>query len=102
MWNISVRGIRARRVTRLRGYLDLIEAIHRAAVVFGRESRVAMVEIIRSSKRDGLESNRAAGGILSTRHRVSAWESVKEIVDGAVFLKDDDDVLNPAWPNTWI
>ncbi len=73
---------------------DLVEAVHPAAVVLAHEGAMLMVNVVRVVEIDRPQAHDAVLAALSILHGIGAGKPVEEIVDAAVFLNDDDDVLD--------
>ncbi len=73
-----------------------VESVHHPAVVCGVEGDVRVVDIERRGQQRLLKVDVTPAGIEAGRYRIGTGQSVEKIVDRAVLLKDDDDVLDFA------
>src|SRR5260370_976862 len=81
---------------------DFVGAIHLSTVVHGNESGMCVAEVIIGGEGDGGKRYGLSEGIDAAVCNVRVRQAVKEIVGSAVFLKDDNDVLNLLrWWRWW-
>src|SRR5260370_24310898 len=73
---------------------DLVGAVHFSAVVHGDKSRVGMAEDIVVGEGDGRKRNGLSERVDTAVGNIGVGQTVKEIIGGAVLLKDDNNVLN--------
>ncbi len=81
---------------------NFVGAIHFSSVVHGYESGMCMAEVVVVGEGHGGERNSLSERVDATVGNVRSGQTVKKIVGGAVFLKDNDDVLDLlSWGRRW-
>ena len=73
-----------------------VEAVESAAVVGLLIAAEPVQDVVRRRQRDRLQLHEVALVVETRRGRVRTRITLEEIVDRAVFLDDDDDVLDRA------
>jgi hypothetical protein len=71
-----------------------IESIHLAAIVVALEAGVVVIQIVWGGQRNRRELDGLSGVIQTGFGNVGARNALKQVVGRAVFLHQDNDVLN--------
>ena len=99
---LLVRHVDVLRVLRAVERLFLIESVHPAVrarqapgpVARRKHRRRGVIDDVLTLEADGLQFDRLTVRVLSARNRVGVRIALKQVVEGAVLLHDDDDVLD--------